>query len=176
MHTAPATRDAFWLCEHALMRFPASLRTVSAVRLAAASAALVLLAGCGSDDQGTTSDPSPKPSASATASKAAADSALAQYVERLRPQAVAQMERFEDVYSDFTVTGEGDDTLVYTYTFRKQMDPAAARTSIEGTRASLEAVATTISDEMTAAGVEGPRIRWAYDNADGKEIIAINVP
>lgn len=154
----------------------------SLVRATIASVALIALSACG----GGSEEPEAKASSSAETSAtsaaptseapAPAGEGLAAYIEQLRPQAEEQMKRFDDVYSDFSVSADGSDTLVYDYTFRKQVDPQQARSGLESTRSALEGAAEPIATEMRAAGVTDPRIRWTYRNADGTEILTISVP
>lgn len=158
----------------------------SLVRAAVASVAVIALTACGGESSeseaktSATSEASATPTSAAPTSEAPAAPAsgggLEAYVETMRPQAEEQMKRFDDVYKDFSVSAEGSNTLVYDYTFRKQVDPAQARTGIEGTRSALEGTAEPIAAEMKAAGVTDPHIRWVYRNADGSEILTIAVP
>lgn len=153
-------------------------------RLAVATAALALVAACGSSDDessSATSEPtssasSSAPSASASPEDAASKDALDTYVAQVRSQAEAQMERFDDVYSDFSVKAEGDDTMVYDYTFRQQVDPSQADAQRDTIRQTVSGMGDAILTEMKAAGVSDPKARWVYRNPDGSEIMAIDVP
>ena len=152
-------------------------------KLAVATAALALVAACGSSDDessSATSEPtsssSSAPSASAAPEDTASKDALDTYVAQVRTQAEAQMERFDDVYSDFSVKAEGSDTMVYDYTFRQQVDPAQADAQRDTIRKTVSGIGDAILTEMKAAGISDPKARWVYRNPDGSEIMAIDVP
>lgn len=158
-------------------------------KLAVATAALALVAACGGssdDDSSSASEPtssatSSAPGAGASASPEAApdgasNEALETYVAQVRSQAEDQMERFDDVYSDFSVTAEGDDTMVYDYTFRQQVDPAQADAQRDTIRKTVSGIGDAILTEMKAAGISDPKARWVYRNPDGSEIMSIDVP
>lgn len=148
-----------------------------APRIVIASLALVAVSACGSSDD-TKDDAATEstPSAVATTAEQESNSQLEAYVDKVRTQSEGEMARFDDLYSDFQVSAEGDDTLVYDYTFANEVDPAAAKTQIEGTRSVLEGAAKAIFTEMEAAGVQDPKVRWTYRNPDGAELVSIQLP
>lgn len=152
-------------------------RLLSAAKISIASVALATVAACGSsDDSKDDSATESTPSASAPAAAAPANPQLEEYVDKVRAQSAGEMERFDDLYSDFQVKAEGADTLVYEYTFANELDPATAKSQIEGTRSVLEGAAKAIFAEMEAAGVQDPQVRWTYRNPDGAELVSIQLP
>ena len=148
--------------------------------LAVATAALAVTAACGFSDEGSSSEPKPSASASASGGGSAApepaDGALVTYVTQVRAQSEEQMKRFEDVYRDFSITGEGDDTLVYDYTFRNAVAPAQVDAQRDTIRKTVEGVGDSILTEMQTAGVDDPKVRWVYRNPDGAELMSFEVP
>lgn len=102
--------------------------------------------------------------------------ALETYVEANRAAAEREMERYRDVYRDFSFEAEGSRTLVYSYTFRNQIDTAQARSQVEQSRGMLRATAETIFVELEGAGIQDPVVKWIYYNADGDEIQTFEFP
>lgn len=102
--------------------------------------------------------------------------ALDRYIDRSRAEVEAELEQYQDVYSGFTLRAEGAGTLVYEYTFREQLDAAQASAGISEGRPDLEQIATAeIFPGMRSAGVPEPAVRWIYLNADGTQIVSIDV-
>lgn len=102
---------------------------------------------------------------------------LQSYVDAVRPVVEAELERYSDIYSDFSLDAEGSRTLVYRYTFRSQVNPGQARSGIASMDDALEATATkAIFPEMRAAGVDDPVVKWIYYNSDGTVITTLEVP
>lgn len=152
--------------------------------LSLAGAALVVgVSGCAGASDGPASDqPAAGPVAAdettseTSGSDAASQEALERYVEASRAAVEAELESFQDVYSDFTLRAEGSGTLVYEHTYRDQVDAGATRDAISASRSDFEQVAhDDVLPEMRSIGVSDPAVRWVYRNADGTEIVSIDV-
>lgn len=151
----------------------------AAVKIVIASLALAAVAACGSSDDSkdeAATESSPSAVETTTAPAEESNPQFDAYVDKVRSLSQGEMARFDDVYSDFQVSGEGGDTLVYEYTFINELDPDTAETQIEGTRSVLEGASKPIFDEMKAVGVEDPKVRWTYRNPDGAELHTIEMP
>ncbi len=145
--------------------------------LTAITAALVVLglSGCASE---TTSTQAPQKSAEA--SREAPDESLADplqsYIEASQPAVEAELDRYADIYSDFSIEAEGPRTLVFRYTFRNEVDAAQAQSNIASTNETLKALANeSIFPEMKAAGIEDPEIKWIFQNPDGSVVASVEV-
>ncbi len=151
------------------MRQNPSFRRVAALLLALALIAGV--SGCTSTYDSTGSVLESPTNDSGTDSDA-----LESFVEAERPAAMREMERYRDIYSDFSLEAEGSRTLVHKYTYRNQVDEALARSHLERSYDTLRATAVNIFAEMKNAGVEDPAIKWIYYNADGGTIKTFRFP
>lgn len=85
------------------------------------------------------------------------------------------MERYADIYSDFTVESEGSQTLVYRYTFRDAVSDQG-KSALEAQEGTLRAAAKDqVIPEMEAAGIDDPSVKWVYQNPDGTVVTEITV-
>lgn len=159
-------------------------RTLAAPVLVAALA----LTACGSGDETKPAwvDPSPRsssPTHAATseapsegAGTPAAGSALAAMVAAGEAEVESLRESMASTYSSIEVTGVGDDTLVYTYTYATQINGKAAAGELEDRRAELQQIATdTVIPALEGGGVVDPKVRYVYLNADGSEIWTVTL-
>lgn len=143
--------------------------------LSLAGVALALgLSGCAS---GTTTSSSTSTTATESTTPSSAEDPLQSYLEAGRPMAEAEFERYSDIYSDFSLEAEGERTMVYRYTFRNQLDPEQAESSMAGLEGTLETLANdVVLPEMRTAGIEDPVVKWVYQNPDGTVIRSFEVP
>jgi len=153
------------------------LHSLTFRRIAGLLLALALAAGasaCASSD--STSDSSGSARELPNDDPGTDGDALESYVEANRSAAEREIERYRDVYSDFSIEAEGSQTLVYSYTYRNQVDTDQARSHLEQSRGTLRATAETIFAEMEDAGIQDPVVKWIYNNADGDEIETFEFP
>jgi hypothetical protein len=80
-----------------------------------------------------------------------------------------------ETYSDITLTSEGDNTLVYTYTFKNQVDGASTKTGIDAQAAqeSFKSIADALWPLLKAVGVKNPAAKFVFKNADGSTITSL---
>ena len=101
----------------------------------------------------------------------AANAALDGYVALELKQRDQILDTFKDTYSDFTVQPQYPDTVLYTYTYLNELDPAAAGAALEEVASTMQDSADTIIfPAMEAAGVADPKVTFVYLNPDGSEI------
>lgn len=157
--------------------------TTTLRRTATASIAAVVLAfvltGCGSSDDSSSSSADNTASASAAPSDTSLDSssesgdALTDYVNDAQASVPQLKKSFSSMYSDITITGSGASTLVYTYTYKKAVDPGTARASIEKIKGTLQKTCDAqVFPEMESRGISSPKVTYTYLNSDGSKIWA----
>ena len=89
----------------------------------------------------------------------------------------AEMERYSDIYSDYSLEAQGARTMVYRYTFRNQVDPEQAESNMASLEGTLKTAANDIIlPEMRSAGIEDPALKWVYQNPDGTIAMTIEAP
>lgn len=153
--------------------------------IVAMSLALSLaLAGCTADTDtdapaspsvtvdAATSAPAESPAAT---SEAAADpagdqqAAMDAYIVALNEVAPSLLESFDGTYTSLAITGIGDNTVEYVYTYAIAADPAATTAGLEENIPMLQAYCdTAVFPEMESQGVtEDPRVIFTYLNPDG---------
>ncbi len=89
---------------------------------------------------------------------------------------MAEVDRYSDIYSNFSLEAEGSSTVVYRYTFRNQLDAAQARGNVASMEGTLETMANqVILPEMSRAGIDDPVVKWIYQNSDGTVITTVEV-
>jgi hypothetical protein len=147
--------------------------TTPGIRIRTASCAAILaplvpFAGCG--QAAHLSTPAPTRSAEVT-TPAPESKALQKYIAALQPSIPSAMKRFDDLYSDFTISAAEPSTMVYEYTFARQVDPAKGRKGLEGMVPTLKTLCDTqVFPEMKLAGIKSPKVRYTYINADGSRL------
>ena len=125
----------------------------------AAIALVVGLSGCGS--------------VTSTTSTQQSSAALDAYVNKMGPMVEAQLGRYADIYSDFTVESQGSQTLVYRYTFRSAVSEQG-RTALEAQESTLrETARSQVMPEMRNAGIDDPSVKWIYQDPDGTVVTEI---
>lgn len=136
-------------------------------------AAVALAAGLASCADGATQSTSPGVS---VVDDDPSREALVSYIEASRSLAEAELERYSDVYSNFTMTAEGSGTLVYEYTFHDLVDTGQVEAQVSSLASTLaETANSVIFPEMREVGVIDPIVRWVYLNADGTVIASTQV-
>lgn len=168
-------------------------------RIAAATAAGALalaLAACGDDSEAKdtsekkepTTSQAPTPDAdtpdSATPDSAApdeasetpdaapqSDDALQTIVDQANGQMESMKEAMKDTYSDIAVEREGDDTVVYRYVFKDDLDRAVAKDALAKTADTLEKTARDqVIPLLESAGIKDPKVRYVYEDNTGKTV------
>jgi len=84
--------------------------------------------------------------------------------------AVDTLQKNSATYSNVTITGEGDHTLVYTYTYKNALDAAKCKAALEAQAPALKSAAQTVNAALKAAGVVDPAVKFIYLNSDGSMI------
>ena len=86
----------------------------------------------------------------------------------------AEMERYSDIYSDYSLEAQGARTMVYRYTFRNHVDPEQAESNMASLEGTLKTAANDIIlPEMRSAGIEDPALKWVYQNPDGTIVTVV---
>ncbi|SEJ58517.1 DUF4854 domain-containing protein [Demequina mangrovi] len=163
----------------------------AAACLSATAALTFALAGCAADDPpqaaatetppvAASSTPAPSANDAATShvvdgiAEPAADqaAALAAYVAIGQEQIPTLMELAPGIYSEITIRGEGDNTLVFEYTYADQVDADVAAAGIDVMASTFqEMTASVIIPEMLTYGITAdPQVAYTYLNADGSLI------
>jgi len=80
-----------------------------------------------------------------------------------------------DGYSDYTVTAEGDNTVVYTYTFKNDMDSAKVIADIDKNKEQMgESVARALLPRFNGR-VINPVAKALFINSDGSLIATLTI-
>jgi hypothetical protein len=134
--------------------------------IAAATLSLGLIGCAPSDDN--------EPSGSSNGDNSSEQSeqpseALEEYAAAERAQIPAILEANPGIYSDVEIEAEAPHTIVFSYIYAEQVDPAAATEYFETVVPEIETLCETqLFPAMEAAGVEGTQAaRYVYVNADG---------
>jgi hypothetical protein len=133
---------------------------------AAVLALAFLLTGCGMATHETTTA-----AVQPAATTDPASEALRKYIAAVQATIPTTMKTFGDLYSAFTITASGTSTMVYEYTFTRQVDAVAGVKAMKGMTPTLQtACDTQVFPEMKRAGINSPRGKYSYVNADGSKI------
>lgn len=97
---------------------------------------------------------------------------LAHFATAGQDETEKMLQGMSDLYSSFVIRAECPGTIAYEYTFRKQLDPSAAKSSLQGQTSTLQSTCkTSLFPAMKAAGVtDDLHVSFTYDNPDGSEI------
>ncbi|MCL2078139.1 MAG: DUF4854 domain-containing protein [Oscillospiraceae bacterium] len=71
-----------------------------------------------------------------------------------------------------TITGENN-TIIYTYTFKDELDVDTARAGLESQEETLRTTSVGLIAGMKDYGIKNPAVRYVYCNNDGTEIWAV---
>lgn len=78
---------------------------------------------------------------------------------------------FEKLYSEIDVVPVYPNGVEYDYTFRTAVDPAGAKTHLDGQAPTLRTQArTVVIPEMERMGFAGPSVTYTYRNPDGSVV------
>jgi hypothetical protein len=151
-------------------------------------AAGLSLAACGSSkpsSNATTNNSGVESSAQASAGAAAKASspaatgdsssasckALSQVVSASQASVKAQIQSYNGVFSDIAVTGQGCNTIVFTYTFSNAQAAAAAAQGIGSQKSTLQqGFNTTLFPQLKEAGISNPAVLVVWKDPTGKVV------
>ena len=123
-----------------------------------------------------TPDPSPttagteQESTPASTTPSSAD-ALATFVDSQQGAVDKIKESMEGTYSDLGIKSEGDNTFVYYYVFKTEVDADATAAALEGQTETLESASKLLLTSMSSAGVKNPAVKYQYFNSDGTTLV-----
>ncbi|MDR0297283.1 MAG: hypothetical protein LBI11_01295 [Streptococcaceae bacterium] len=130
-----------------------------------------------SDDSGLYSgelgDSSSSSSDSASDSTLTSAEALSQILQSARLQLPSMKAKYSDTYSNIEASSEGDNTLVFTYTYTNQVDAAAAKAKIDANEGLFQTSVVSDLTRMELKGVVNPQEKAVYKNADGTVITTL---
>ena len=98
--------------------------------------------------------------------------ALEAYAAAERAQLPAVLEAYPDLYSDAQVTTRGADTIVFSYFYLDQIDPAEIQADFDALIPGLQNLCdTAVFPAMQSMGVKGTLyVSYEYYNPDGSSI------
>jgi len=107
----------------------------------------------------------------------ASEKALKKWVADAQSGLPAEEQKYKSTYSSVTLTSEGDNTVVYTFTYVNQMDEATTKSGIDAAKSSIEpTVKNTLIPSLKSFGVKNPVAKYVYLNADGSVIDTLTYP
>jgi len=147
------------------------MTTNPARRSAAAAAALLIaltLGGCSILSGVVTGRHTP----SQTSAGHSESDALDRLVESAQSQIAGVKANSGDTYSDITITAVHPNTIVYTYTYSKQLDAGAAAAYFDTQAATIQQTCdTSVFPSMKEVGIlSGQHATYTYLNPDGSLI------
>ena len=152
---------------------------IPAVLVAACST--LALGACGGQNSGSSATPTPSattaasqaPSAPQTIDSAVGDGqGLKAIVQQAQSELAKVKEQSADMYSDITIDTRGDNTIIYTYTYKTSVtDVAAAKQQLESERSTLQqSCDSLVFPTMRKAGITNPTIVYTWLNSDGSTV------
>ena len=129
-----------------------------------------------------TDEPTPADEPAAVAGAACGDpaaaaldeqsAALDAYVAAMQPQLPALVASFGGTYSDIAITGVHPDLVEYAYVYARAARRQHRHQRVRRHDPALQSACdSAVFPEMARAGVStDPKIRYAYDNADGSTL------
>ncbi|MDR0199254.1 MAG: DUF4854 domain-containing protein [Streptococcaceae bacterium] len=107
---------------------------------------------------------------------ACSQNALGKLVASEQTRVTAQNNKGTSPYASVKVTSEGTSTIVYTYTFKLDVDKAAMASlyQMPAEKVSQQtALDDTIFPEMLGKGIKNPKAKNVYLTKDGKTIVSL---
>ncbi|WP_062305512.1 hypothetical protein [Demequina subtropica] len=159
----------------------------AAAALLATTALTFALSACGPEPEedapavDTVPEETAEPAAEETTEPAVEDVAdtgtsaaesLGTYISLVEDTVPSILESFGGVYDSLEVTGEAPGTVIYTYTFADEVDPALGAEGLDAMVSTLQELCdSVVFDEMALYDVtEDPTVVYTYLNPDGSEI------
>ena len=95
---------------------------------------------------------------------------LSKSIQLSMDQMVKENQMFSDTYSSITVTSEGKDTLLYTYTYKDEIPEESKQVLIDSLEQQSEQLvaATKVDAEKFKLHIPGFKAKYIYKNNDGK--------
>jgi len=100
--------------------------------------------------------------------------ALQAIITAAEPSIASLKKSDASTYADIKLTAEGDNTLAYTFQFKKQLPQAAGKTALDTQKSTFQTTANTVLPAMASAGVTNPVVKFVFLNADGSTIESLS--